>query len=218
MKYKIKFTSRFKKDLKLAKKQGKDIDKLFSIIEKIANGQKLSEINADKLTFEDESTIVDILEKMNLGALDEALISKLKSYHSDRINDILDKELKNDINVRLIPQSMKSITIEEAERENILLLQAKIEYSKGTADYENNLAIMKEYLTQYPESSQLVKDFRNIYGELTGQGVTELKSYVNNLLNETIKYNINATNVYIIKVFKYPIAIDTPKLPTKLAK
>lgn len=43
MKYKIKFTSRFKKDLKLAKKQGKDIDKLFSIIEKIANGQKLSE-------------------------------------------------------------------------------------------------------------------------------------------------------------------------------
>lgn len=157
--------------------------------------EKLSEINADKLTFEDESTIVDILEKMNLGALDEALISKLKSYHSDRINDILDKELKNDINVRLIPQSMKSITIEEAERENILLLQAKIEYSKGTADYENNLAIMKEYLTQYPESSQLVKDFRNIYGELTGQGVTELKSYVNNLLNETIKYNINATNV-----------------------
>lgn len=29
MKYKIKFTSSFKKNLKLAKKQGKDIEKLF---------------------------------------------------------------------------------------------------------------------------------------------------------------------------------------------
>lgn len=157
--------------------------------------EKLSDINVDKLTSEDESTIVDILEKMNLGALDEALISKLKSYNSNRINDILDKELKSDVNIRLIPQSMKSVTIEEAERENILLLQAKIEYSKGTADYENNLAIMKEYLNKYPESAQLVKDFRNIYGELTGKGDAELKLYINNLLNETIKYNINATNV-----------------------
>ncbi len=39
MKYKIKFTSRFKKDLKQAKKQGKDIEKLFDIIEKIAKDE-----------------------------------------------------------------------------------------------------------------------------------------------------------------------------------
>lgn len=43
MKYKIKFTSRFKKDLKLAKKQGKDIDKLFDIIKKLANDESLDE-------------------------------------------------------------------------------------------------------------------------------------------------------------------------------
>ncbi|MDO4604756.1 MAG: type II toxin-antitoxin system YafQ family toxin [Helcococcus sp.] len=41
MKYNIKFTSRFKKDLKLAKKQGKDIDKLFDVVEKIANDETL---------------------------------------------------------------------------------------------------------------------------------------------------------------------------------
>lgn len=41
MKYKIKFTKRFKKDLKLVKKQGKDINKLFEIIEKIAEGEVL---------------------------------------------------------------------------------------------------------------------------------------------------------------------------------
>ncbi|WP_237037471.1 type II toxin-antitoxin system YafQ family toxin [Mediannikoviicoccus vaginalis] len=35
MKYKIKFTARFKKDLKLVKKQRKDIDKLFDIVERI---------------------------------------------------------------------------------------------------------------------------------------------------------------------------------------
>ena len=30
MKYEVKFTTQFKKDLKLAKKQGKDTDKLFA--------------------------------------------------------------------------------------------------------------------------------------------------------------------------------------------
>ena len=43
LKYKIKFTSRFKKDLKQAKKQGKDIEKLFEIIENIAKDETLDE-------------------------------------------------------------------------------------------------------------------------------------------------------------------------------
>ena len=43
MKYKIKFTSRFKKDLKQAKKQGKDIEKLFDVIEKISKDEALDE-------------------------------------------------------------------------------------------------------------------------------------------------------------------------------
>ncbi len=33
MKYDVKFTSQFKKDLKLAKKQNKNIDKLYAVIE-----------------------------------------------------------------------------------------------------------------------------------------------------------------------------------------
>lgn len=41
MKYEIKFTAQFKKDLKLAKKQGKDIEKLFEVVEKLACGEKL---------------------------------------------------------------------------------------------------------------------------------------------------------------------------------
>lgn len=43
MKYEIKFTSQFKKDLKQAKKQQKNIDNLFSIIEQISNGIPLEE-------------------------------------------------------------------------------------------------------------------------------------------------------------------------------
>ena len=43
MKYKIKFTKRFKRDLKLAKKQGKDIEKLFDVIEKIAKDEAIDE-------------------------------------------------------------------------------------------------------------------------------------------------------------------------------
>ena len=43
MKYEVKFTTQFKKDLKLAKKQGKDTEKLFEVIEKLANGEVLDE-------------------------------------------------------------------------------------------------------------------------------------------------------------------------------
>ena len=41
MKYEIKFTSQFKKELKVAKKQGKDLEKLFTVVEKLANGEVL---------------------------------------------------------------------------------------------------------------------------------------------------------------------------------
>ena len=38
MKYEVKFTSQFKKDLKLAKKQNKDLDKLFEVVNILADG------------------------------------------------------------------------------------------------------------------------------------------------------------------------------------
>lgn len=41
MKYEVKFTSQFKRDLKLAKKQGKDINRLFDVISILAEGKKL---------------------------------------------------------------------------------------------------------------------------------------------------------------------------------
>lgn len=47
MKYEVKFTGQFKRDLKLAKKQGKDIDKLFDVISTIAEGKKLDKKYCD---------------------------------------------------------------------------------------------------------------------------------------------------------------------------
>ena len=41
MVYKIKFTGQFKKELKLAKKQGKDINKLFKIVDILAEKKVL---------------------------------------------------------------------------------------------------------------------------------------------------------------------------------
>lgn len=41
MKYQIDFTTNFKKQYKKIKKQGKDISKLYNVIEKIANGEEL---------------------------------------------------------------------------------------------------------------------------------------------------------------------------------
>ena len=43
MKYEVRFTTQFKKDLKLAKKQGKDIEQLFVVVDKLANGKSLEE-------------------------------------------------------------------------------------------------------------------------------------------------------------------------------
>ena len=43
MRYEVRFTTQFKKDLKLAKKQGKDIEKLFAVVEQLANGEVLPE-------------------------------------------------------------------------------------------------------------------------------------------------------------------------------
>ena len=40
-KYDVKYTSTFKKTLKKVAKQGKDIDKLFKIVEKLANKEEL---------------------------------------------------------------------------------------------------------------------------------------------------------------------------------
>ena len=41
MKYEVKVTTKFKKDLKLAKKQGRNTDKLLKIIDQLANGEPL---------------------------------------------------------------------------------------------------------------------------------------------------------------------------------
>lgn len=41
MMYTVKFTGQFKKDLKLAKKQGRDLEKMYYIIEKLARGETL---------------------------------------------------------------------------------------------------------------------------------------------------------------------------------
>ena len=43
MKYEIKFTTQFKKDLKTAKKQNKDLDKLYSIVESLVQGNLTDE-------------------------------------------------------------------------------------------------------------------------------------------------------------------------------
>lgn len=42
MKYTVEYTNQFKKDIKLAKKQNKNLEKLFKVIDTLANGGKLA--------------------------------------------------------------------------------------------------------------------------------------------------------------------------------
>lgn len=41
MKYEVKFSGRFKRDLKTVQRQGKDLDKLFNVIGILANDERL---------------------------------------------------------------------------------------------------------------------------------------------------------------------------------
>ncbi len=41
MKYEVRFTTAFKKDLKQAKKQGKNLEKLFEVIRVLSEGETL---------------------------------------------------------------------------------------------------------------------------------------------------------------------------------
>ena len=47
MKFEIIYTGQSKKDVKLLKKQGKNFDKLFNVIEKLANDETLDPKNRD---------------------------------------------------------------------------------------------------------------------------------------------------------------------------
>ena len=47
MKYEVQPTTKFKKDLKLCKSRGYDIELINQIIKKLANGEKLEENNQD---------------------------------------------------------------------------------------------------------------------------------------------------------------------------
>ena len=40
--YEVRFTSRFKKDIKLVQKQGKNIDRLFDVVDTLARGEALA--------------------------------------------------------------------------------------------------------------------------------------------------------------------------------
>ncbi len=43
MTYEVRFTTKFKKDLKLVQKQGKDLDKFFAVVEVLANDGELDQ-------------------------------------------------------------------------------------------------------------------------------------------------------------------------------
>ena len=70
MKLQVKFSNRFKNDLKLAKKQNKSLEKLFIVIEKLANGEVLgngatpktvARARAPKLMCDNPSPIIEYL-------------------------------------------------------------------------------------------------------------------------------------------------------------
>ena len=58
MKLTVKYSSRFAKDLKLAQKQNKNLDKLFNVIEKLANLEKSIEIILYMVNIKDYGNVI----------------------------------------------------------------------------------------------------------------------------------------------------------------
>ena len=54
MKYTVKFMSSFKAGYKKVKKQGKDLNKLYNVIEMLANGKKLDAKYKDHLLYDNK--------------------------------------------------------------------------------------------------------------------------------------------------------------------
>lgn len=158
---------------------------------------ELSNLKEDKIDEEKENRVLEILDTIDFSALDEELIKKLKGYKSDKINDRLDKVLKTyDGMTKLLTRNMERITKDDAMAEDLLLLEARLKYSKGTADYANNLNAMNDYLDKYPESSEFITEkYRDKTGNIRENGKTALSNYVNGLFYETLKYNIEQTDI-----------------------
>ncbi len=55
MKYTVDYTNNFKKQYKKAKKQGKDLAKLYEIVEKLAKGEKLEDKYKDHQLINDKN-------------------------------------------------------------------------------------------------------------------------------------------------------------------
>ena len=81
MKYEVRFTTQFKKDLKLAKKQGKDTEKLFAVIEKLANGEPLEEEALCSLSEEEKSC--DAVSEEGTSFVNAQVVKLAKQYVND---------------------------------------------------------------------------------------------------------------------------------------
>ena len=139
MKYKVKFTGQFKKDLKLLKKQGKDVDKLFEVIEILANGKKLKEkYREHNLTGNYKGTKechVDPDWLLIYEFYDDILGKELKNL----LENEAVKEISLNENGEVFYKTINQINLStETLKTNIIISSEKaIEILKAVAEYNN---------------------------------------------------------------------------------
>lgn len=157
---------------------------------------KLNEIIRKKeLSINDEKVVLRVLNKIDYKVLDERMVRELERLKSKAINDKVNEVLlKNKIkNSNLENDSKKNYN--EVMHENMILLEAKVEFSKGTADYNNYLKEKEEYLEKNGELRKQSEELRDENGELTLESKNKITKYVDKLLYESLKLNISKTSV-----------------------
>lgn len=154
------------------------------------NEKKLQDLNTQLNFLKDENAILGLLDTMNTQALDTYEINKLKELHSDRIDQKLKEKLGKDKVAESIFLRENKKNEDIKKRENVLLMEAKLEMAKGTTKYTSTLEARSEFYKNNPEYREIAEKMRDKKGNLKDGWKKEVNKYTNELVDKVITHSI----------------------------
>lgn len=158
------------------------------------NEDKLQELNRELTFFKNESSILKLLEQINPRALDDSEIKKLRELKLPKVEEKLTSLLSKD---KVLESSFsRNIRNDEEKKkiEKILLIEAKLEMSKGTTRYSKTLEERTEFYKNNPDLIEKAGKMRGKRGILKDGWKTRIGEYIDKLVDETVRYGIKTND------------------------
>lgn len=187
-----------------------DVDDLTDVLEEIKkeatekenseekNIEKIHNLinNPNEFTPQKENTVLKILANIDEDSIPEWLLRELTKLKSSKIKEKLDEMLTSIEDMENLKQIRKAEDVEDEKIEkNVFLIEAKVELAKGTPDYASALEYRRKYYEENQLAQKKAEKYRDKNGELNEEGKKKIENYVNELVNENIKYVIEKTDV-----------------------